>query len=355
MKIFKRIVSVVLVSCILMLSFIMAAGAISNRKEALPLSAGLEALRDQFNYDVGAESNGYALDYCYYSPAGINDTNKYPIVIYVHGIGHGTYVGSQLDDSTMPTWASAELQAKWKDAGGAYIILPRCPEDKDQFWSKSFIEPLRALIDSFIEKHGENVDTTRIFIGGSSAGGEMSWDMAIAYPEYFAGIYPLASTGTRTIADIQKTKDVAIWVFASKLDPLVNYSTSVLPQWEKICEYNAKPHNCRLSAFGEVLNPDGTKGDSNHRLYTTIMYDFFTVNGEIYPNVTTVNGNGYPVLFKNSNGIISWMSDKHSEFSGGLNEPESNSPLNIVEAFIIPIRNFFMKMLNIIQRFLGLI
>lgn len=353
MNTMKKLLSLFLIFTLMLSCFATGAYAVENPKTALPLSAGLEQLRAEFEFDVADESNGYALDYYYYSPVGANDTGKYPVVIYIHGIGHGSYVGSQLDDSHFVTWASQELQSKWQNAGGAYLILPRCPEDKLQYWNKSFVEPLRELIDGFIEKHAENVDTSRIFVGGSSAGGEMTWDLAIAYPEYFAGIYPLAATGTRSTEDIQKTKDVAIWVFASKKDPLVNYALNVEPQWEKICEYNTKPAKCRLSTFGEVLNPDGTKADSNHRLYTTIKYDFFTIDGKPYPNVTTVNANGYNVSFKDSKGMIYWMSNTTSEFQ--TSSEGGTTTIKTFEAWIIAIRNIFMKMANIIQRFLGFV
>ena len=354
MSTFKKSLAVILAFCILVSSMIIGVSAVDGAKEKLPLSAGFEQLRSEFYYDVADESNGYSLDYYYYSPVGKDDTEKYPVVIYLHGIGHGSYVGSQLDDSMLVTWASEELQSKWP-TGGAYIILPRCPEDQNQYWSKTFVEPLRTLIDGFIERHKENVDTTRIYVGGSSAGGEMTWDLAIAYPEYFSGIYPLAATGTRSVEDIQKTKDIAIWVFASKIDPLVNYNINVVPQWEKICEYTAKPAKCRLSTFGEVLNPDGTKADSNHRLFTTIMYDFFTIDGELYPNVTTVNANGYNVSFKNSKGMIYWMSNTQSEFMAPSEEEGTGTTIVGFQTWIIAIRNAFMKMLNIIQRFLGFV
>ena len=179
----------------------------------------------------------------------------------------------------------------------------------------------------------------------------MTWDMAIAYPEYFAGIYPLAATGTRSEADIQACKDVSVWVFASELDPLVDYSTKVLPQWEKICAYNSNPANCRLSTFTEVLNPDGTKGDSNHRLYTTIMYDLFTVDGKAYPNVTTKNGKGLTVGIVGEKGIISWMCNTHSSFDG--QQTSFDTIPGMIDLIINPIRNLILKIANIVQRMLG--
>lgn len=350
---FHKILAVVVSAILLMTSFTFSVNAVDKTKKALPLSAGLEALRDQFESGVADECDGYALDYCYYSPAGVNDKEKYPVVIYLHGIGHGSYVGSQLDDSSMATWASAELQSRWTDTGGAYILLPRCPEDELEYWNESLVDPLCTLIDCFISEHSENVDTTRIFVGGSSAGGEMTWDIAIEYPEYFAGIYPLAATGIRSVEDIKKTKDVSIWVFASKLDPIISYVTNTLPQWNKICKYNSNPENCRLSSFDTVRNPDGSKGDSNHRLYTTIMYDFFTVDGGVYPEVTTVNGNDETVKIENPNGIISWMCNTHSSFDGIASDDEAS--VSIIEYIFIPLRNLMLKIANLFQKMLGFV
>lgn len=353
MKIMKKVLSVLMSVCIFVLPLAMNVSASDKTEKALSLSSGLEALRGQFKSGVADECNGYALDYCYYSPAQKNDNKKYPVVIYLHGIGHGSYVGSQLDDSTMVTWASKELQAKWSSVGGAYILLPRCPEDKLQYWSKTFVDPLKTLIDNFIEEHGKNIDTTRIFVGGSSAGGEMTWDLAIAYPEYFAGIYPMAATGTRTTDDIEKTKDISVWVFAGRLDPIVNYAVSTLPQWEKICEYNSNPANCRLSSFTSVVNPDGTKGDSNHRLFTTIMYDFFMEDGSVYPNVTTVNGKDETVTFQNSRGVIWWMSNTRSSFNGATSDDDSG--VSFISQMFNPVRNLFLKIANIFQKLFGFV
>lgn len=148
-------------------------------------------------------------------------------------------------------------------------------------------------------------------------------------------------------------KDVSVWVFSSERDPLVNYYTNTIPQWNKICRYISNPGNCRLSTFTEVLNPDGSKGDSNHRLYTTIMYDLFTVDGSVYPNVTTVDGNGDTVSIEGDNGIISWMCNTHSSFEGVKSE---NSPMIcFVEQAFIPLRNIVFRIANLIQKKLGFV
>ena len=105
----KKFIAVLMVLCFAVLPLSVSAEVTSSRKPALSKSAGIEALRDEFESDVAPEVGGHALDYCYYSPVGENDDTKYPLVIFLHGIGHADYPAYQLNDSDMPYWASSEL------------------------------------------------------------------------------------------------------------------------------------------------------------------------------------------------------------------------------------------------------
>ncbi len=348
----KKSVSVFLAVIMLMSCLYFGASA-QGRKEALPTSAGIAALRNEFEGDVAPEADGFALDYCYYSPVGEEDDGKYPLVIFLHGIGHGDYVGSQLADSDMPYWASAELQSRFT-SGGAFILLPRSPEDKLVYWSTSMVEPLRSVIDDFIAKHGENIDTTRIFISGSSAGGEMAWNMISTYPEYFAGAFPIASTGSVSASDIRKSADVAIWLFSSKLDPVVNYALITLPLWSNVKKYNNHPENCRLTALSSVVEPGGGSASDNHHMAKIITYDFHMLDGSAYPNATTVNSNGETLALESPNGIIYWMNSVSSDYAGEPGEDTSNPVVDIIEFIINIFRNLGLKIVNIFQRLLGL-
>lgn len=350
---FKKGTSVFLVFLLIFLSGVFSGSAASSAKKALPLSAGTDTLSLQFESGKGGEEDGYAIDYSYYSPVGKNDRGRYPVVIFLHGIGHGEKEGSQLKDCPLVYWSSKELQSRWKDTGGAFLLVPRCPEDRLQYWNSTFVNPLRKMIDDFISEHSANIDTTRIFIGGSSAGGEMAWDMITNYPEYFAGAFPMSATGLRSDKDVQACSRVAIWIFASKLDPLVNYLAAVKPAWNKICKYSDVPESCRLSSFGAVRNPDGRIAGENHRLYQTIEYDFFTQDGSTYPDVVTENGKGSEVLLNYPDGIISWMSALHSGFEGDRSSEEySNGAFSFLSSFF---KNIIMSIGNIFQRILGLV
>ena len=344
----KRVFSIILAIVLVLGSVPMYASAAT--KKPLSKSAGIEALRNQFQSGVAPKTNGYALDYEYYSPAGKIDNKKYPLVIFLHGIGHGGSVGSQLADSDMPYWTSSELQSRFSE-GGAYILLPRAPENKNDFWGESLIEPLRALIDDFI-KNNKNVDTTRIAITGSSQGGAMVWNMLNAYPEYFATAFPLASTKSPSDSILKNCSKTAIWILASKKDPVINYELSTMSVWRDICKLNNRPENCRLSTFGTVYNPDGTKSSDNHHLAKVITYDLHTLDDGLYPNMTTVNGKGKTLDLTSPRGLIKWISSIHSDFDG---QTESGSVIvNPAMKIVETLRNVLLQIVHIFQKILGL-
>lgn len=352
MKIMKKFFAVFMALCLCLIPLAVNAGA-AGRKPALRTSAGIEALRDEFDHDVAPQAGGYALDYAYYSPVGKNDNGKYPLVIFLHGIGHADYVGAQLDDSDFPYWASHELQSRF-DEGGAFILLPRAPEHKLVYWGTTLIESLRAVIDDMIAKHGDNIDTTKIFIGGSSAGGEMTWNMIISFPEYFAGAFPIASTGTVTEADTLYCSDVPVWMISSKKDPVVNYNLVTLPLWENVLKHNTQPDKCRLSSFENVVEPAGASASDNHHMAKTVTYDFHMLDGSTYPNVTTIDGNGLKLNLKSPNGLIYWMNTLSSSFEGDAADGTGNTSVSIFDTIIGFFRNIGLKIVNIFQRILGL-
>lgn len=352
MKMLKKTLCVVF-SFIFVLGCFSLTVSASGRKAALPTSAGIEALRDEFRIDTAPKAGGYALDYAYYSPVGTNDDGKYPLVIFLHGIGHGNYVGSQLDDSDMAYWASSELQSRFT-SGGAFILLPRAPEQNLVYWSKSLIESLRAVIDDMIEKHGDNIDTSRIFIGGSSAGAEMTWDMIISFPEYFAGAFPIAATGTVSASDTRKCADVAIWMIASNLDPVISYVATTTPLWNNVRDNNNNPENCRLTTLGKVKEPSGKGAGDNHHMAKVVTYDLHMMDGSKYYDSETVDGLGNTLNLTSPDGLIYWMNSVSSDYNGSKGDGSGNINVSGATNFFDAIRNFFLKIVNLFQKLFGL-
>ena len=346
----KVIKALSLVMAVIMcLSSLYVCAFAAGRKPALPTSYGITALRNEFKKDVAPKAGNHALDYCYYSPVGTNDKTKYPLVIFLHGIGHGDYEGAQLADSDMPYWASSELQSRFTQ-GGAFILLPRAPEDKMVYWSNILLEPLGAVIDDMIAKHGKNIDTTRIFIGGSSAGAEMVWNMITAFPERFAGAFPIAATGTVTENDVKLCASVPVWMFACTKDPVVSYAGETTPLWNNVCKENKNPAKCRLTTFTNVVEPNGQSSAGNHFMAKVVTYDMHLLSGADYPNATTVNGLGEKVSLKKPNGIIYWMNTLSSSYDGSTEGGTGNATVTPINGVLSIFRNLILKLVNIFQR-----
>lgn len=309
----KKIIAVVL--SLMMLMGTLTLFAFAKEETALPLSSGLEALQNQFRKGVGPETDGYAVDYRYFSPAGENDTTKYPLVVWLHGMGDGASEGMQVKQHEVAKWTSAEYQSRFNN-GGAYIVAPRSLEEKSLFWSDSLIYPLRAAIDDFIAQHKDNIDISRIYVGGYSMGGKMTLKMAVAYPEFFAAAFPICPAWTPDTSATSLIADMPVWMTSSTIDPLVNYFTSVKPTWDNIVATTNMPENCRFSTLKISAYANGVPNISAHHSWYAVNNDMFSDKNGDYPYMTTVDGLGNKVTLTYPEGMISWLSSFTSDYDG---------------------------------------
>src|SRR5205823_9552109 len=75
------------------------------------------------------------------------------------------------------------------------------------------IQALKQVIAS------ENVDPTRVYVTGTSMGGEGVWDILDREPNLFAGAVPMSGGGDVTTA--LTIKDIPIWAFHGSADTIV--------------------------------------------------------------------------------------------------------------------------------------
>ena len=343
----KRILAALLAVLTL---FCCTSAAFAADETALPLAAGLEALQAQFQPGIGPETNGYTLDYRYYSPVGTTDSQKYPLVIWLHGMSEGAYEGKQVINNDIAYWTSAEFQSRFSDAGGAFILAPRSLEERMIFWDDSMIEPLRATIDDFIEKNAENIDVTRIYIGGFSMGGKMTLKMAVAYPEMFAAAFPICPAWAMDAQYAQYLADMPIWLTSGTMDPLVNYYTSVTPTWNRIVAASSQPENCRFSTLSRVCYPDGSPTSSSHHAWFAVNYDMFSIDNGDYPHMSTIDGTGSAVTLTYPNGMIAWLSQFSSEYDGAPIDGTGNLNIGSHNLFSIQTMiDFFETLVSIFE------
>jgi len=276
----------------------------------------IEDYKKLFADGEGPETNGTTIDYVYYTPENMKQGEKYPLVIYIHGMGQGDSKRAQIRENNFPLWASEELQSRFVGTEGAYLFVPRSHEDKLQFWPDSFIEPLKAAIDSFIAEHADTIDLTRIYIGGFSMGGKMTIKMLASYPDFFAAAFPMCPAYQPTDEELEAIADIPLWLIVSKYDVLAGYFTSSQDIWERFCEKTNVPDDCRLSLFGTVRFPDGKKTTSNHHVWFAVANDMFTYEGGDYYNMTTTTAAGDEVTLTYPDGIINWLSSYTSDYDG---------------------------------------
>ncbi len=289
---------------------------------AEPYSAGLEVLKTQFNEGVGPETEGITIDYLYFSPVKESDTTKYPLVVWLHGMWDGSYSGRQIKNNGIGYWTSAEFQQRFY-SGGAFILAPRSPEEKINYWQDNTVYPLRAAIDAFIAANKDNIDLSRIYIGGYSMGGKMTLKMITAYPEMFAAAFPICPAWSPDEASLDIIKDMPIWLTCGMNDNAVNYK-GVAKTWENICATSNRNSINRFSSMTETVMPDGSPAPSGHESWQAVAHDMFSYEWGEYPNMSTVDGNGNEVKFTYPDGMISWLSQFTSDFDGSAASDSGN-------------------------------
>ena len=159
---------------------------------------------------------------CYmeYLPDGYNtNTNKYPIVISLHGIGEK---GNSLTDVTKVTNVSL---AKYVKQGTKYPFLIISPQLKTTMgrWTGNYVMEVVNYVKTYLR-----VDPNRIYLTGLSLGGGGVWSVSTSYPDVFAAIVPICSGYNITSAACKlAASNVPVWAFHGDADATVGESVTI--------------------------------------------------------------------------------------------------------------------------------
>lgn len=312
----------------------------------------IDSQKEAFLFGKGPEINGYSIDYRYYSPVKENDNTKYPLVIWLHGLGNGLKEGDQLDANDIAVWAKEDYQQRFKGSEGAFILAARSLEEKGLFWDNCLIYPLRGAIDAFISENRENIDISRIYIGGYSMGGKMTLKMAMAYPEMFAAIFPVCPYLTPSADACSTISSIPMWLTSGVADYVANYYSMAMTVWKNVISQSKVAEDCRFSTLTQTAYPDGSLTPTPHHSWFAVNYDMFSSDKGDYPFMKTVNGKGETVNLTYPDGMISWLSGFTSEYDGSVAYDGGNSEAyNAEESAFNVIINYFR---NLIEYFLSL-
>lgn len=225
----------------------------------------------EFSDPVNGDIN---LTYAAYEPE-VNDMNKKPLIIWLHGGGEGG------TDPTIPlaankavNFASEEIQDIYNDA---YVLIPQTPTrwmhpgaNESEFehlpqdsaengrpYTSKYTKALMNLIDNYV-KSNMGIDRDRIYVGGCSNGGFMTVRLGIDYPDYFAALYPVCQGMTYdylTDEDVNKLVNQNIWFVAAATDSTLPPPDYTLPLYDRLIKEGAE--NVHLSYPKRVVDTSG--------------------------------------------------------------------------------------------------
>ena len=137
-----------------------------------------------------------------YEPDSLAGGEKNPLIIWLHGQGEG---GSDPDIAILGNEVSAlakdPIQGYFSagDQIGAYVLVPQVETywmdegDNTNGQGAGVSRYTQALMDAINDylAHNDDVDLSRLYIGGCSNGGYMTLNMLVEFPGVFAAAYPV--------------------------------------------------------------------------------------------------------------------------------------------------------------------
>jgi hypothetical protein len=191
-----------------------------NRKLFLPLLVLASLTFSTTFAQQVAKMSPKGTGYLQYLPQDYNsNTNKYPIVISLHGIKEK---GNTL--SEVPKVANVGLP-KYVKYGQQYSFILISPQLKTTMgrWTGDYIMEVLNYVKTYLR-----VDPNRVYLTGLSLGGGGVWSVATAYPSVWAAILPICSGYNLTgLACTLPSSNVPVWGFHGDADAVVGESVTI--------------------------------------------------------------------------------------------------------------------------------
>ena len=189
-------------------------------------------------------------------------TEKYPLVIYLHGAGGRGSDISKIYEHPFFTDTAKHL-------AGAVSIAPQCYANT---WFDIF-EQLQDFIEAMIAQ--EFIEKNRVYVMGASMGGYTTWQIGMARPELFAAILPICGGGMYWNAP--RLQSTAVWAFHGDADKTVLCEESIkmvnkineAGGCAKLTIYEGVPHNSWSPTFKDPKVWEWMFAQKNHYFENT--------------------------------------------------------------------------------------
>ncbi|MEK6478809.1 prolyl oligopeptidase family serine peptidase [Catalinimonas sp. 4WD22] len=180
-----------------------------------------KALVNRFENKTYEGSKGNTLEYLFLKPLNYDSTQKYPLVICLHGGPQSVKTERMLVTQPAPLLSDSSNRAKYP----AFLFVPQAPPARS--WGGiPYAQAIDTLLISSIRelKKEYAIDEDRIYLTGISMGGYGSWYLLGTRPELFAAAIPMCGAGDTTLAE--NMADIPIWAFHGSEDKNVPVSGS---------------------------------------------------------------------------------------------------------------------------------
>ncbi|MBP1637427.1 MAG: Phospholipase/carboxylesterase [Bacteroidetes bacterium] len=173
---------------------------------------------------------GDTLKYRVLLPEKYDKTQKYPLVVFLHGSGE------RGNDNEKQLVHGAALFAKEQNRLDypSIVLFPQCPQNASwvnipvrvgntiDFPEKPLITKPLFLVKKLVDSYSKNeaVDKKRIYVLGLSMGGMGTFDLICRYPKYFAAAIPICGGVYDT--RLKKAKKMPIRIFHGGADTVVS-------------------------------------------------------------------------------------------------------------------------------------
>lgn len=202
-------------------------------------------------------------------PGYSNNTNIYPLIVFLHGLGQRgdgkedlkyllfDGIGKVIKENRMPVSFTV------KGENFSFIIV------SPQFSKQPTVEEVIEFVNRITTDY--RVSTNRIYLSGLSLGARIATLVAADHPEKFAAIVPIAGVATNE-GMIERCKNIAdanlpVWELHNAEDPMadvedarrfinyiLSYSPSISPRFTVFDKYG---HDAWTTALDTAYREDG--------------------------------------------------------------------------------------------------
>lgn len=172
-------------------------------------------------------------------PPGFSFKNKYPLILFLHGMGE------RGEDNKLQLTHGSKLFLDSINAYPSIVLFPQCPEtdywanlDRSQFDEDSMRlfrfrteeadpHPSLGMVMEMIRHYKAQpyVDNSRLYLAGLSMGSMGTFDLLWRMPDTFAAAIPICGSSPMDKVDV--FRKIPLWIFHGAKDKTVDPDNSV--------------------------------------------------------------------------------------------------------------------------------